>query len=68
MLHLFSQKGSFMATAKKLPSGAWRTRATKTINGKKVTKSFTINILKVQLIMKGIKSRGLTKGYLLRAL
>ncbi len=32
-----------MATAKKLPSGAWRTRATKIVNGKKVTKSFTVH-------------------------
>lgn len=30
-----------MANAKKLPSGNWRCRATATINGKKVTKSFT---------------------------
>lgn len=27
--------------ASKLPSGSWRARATKTINGKKITKSFT---------------------------
>lgn len=32
-----------MATAKKLPSGAWRTQATKVINGKRVVKSFTVN-------------------------
>lgn len=32
-----------MATAKKLPSGAWRTQASKTINGKKVVKSFTVH-------------------------
>lgn len=32
-----------MATAKKLPSGAWRTQANKTINGKKVRKSFTVS-------------------------
>ena len=32
-----------MATAKKLPSGAWRTRPSKYINGKKVTKSFTVH-------------------------
>ena len=31
-----------MANAQKLPSGAWRTQATKTINGKKVRKSFTV--------------------------
>lgn len=31
-----------MATAKKLPSGAWRTQVAKTINGKKVVKSFTV--------------------------
>ena len=30
-----------MASAQKLPSGAWRTRATKIIDGKKITKSFT---------------------------
>ena len=30
-----------MASAQKLPSGAWRTRATKLIDGKKITKSFT---------------------------
>ena len=30
-----------MASAQKLPSGAWRTRATRVIDGKKVTKSFT---------------------------
>lgn len=32
-----------MATAKLLPSGAYRTRATKVINGRKVTKSFTVH-------------------------
>lgn len=32
-----------MANAKKLPSGAWRTQASKMIDGKKVTKSFTVN-------------------------
>ena len=32
-----------MATAKKLPSGAYRTLATKTIHGKKVRKSFTVH-------------------------
>lgn len=32
-----------MATAKKLPSGAYRTRATKVVNGKKITKSFTVH-------------------------
>lgn len=32
-----------MATAKKLPSGAWRTRVTKVIGDKKVTKSFTVS-------------------------
>ncbi len=32
-----------MAKAKKLPSGAWRTQAKKTINGKKVVKSFTVH-------------------------
>ena len=32
-----------MANARKLPSGAWRTLATKTINGKKVRKSFTVH-------------------------
>lgn len=32
-----------MATAKKLPSGSWRTQAKKTINGKKVVKSFTVH-------------------------
>ena len=31
-----------MANARKLPSGAWRTLATKTINDKKVRKSFTV--------------------------
>ena len=31
-----------MANAKKLPSGAWRTLATKVINGKTVRKSFTV--------------------------
>lgn len=32
-----------MASAKKLPSGAWRTRATKIIDGKQVRKSFTVS-------------------------
>lgn len=32
-----------MATARKLPSGAWRTQATKRINGKSVRKSFTVH-------------------------
>ena len=32
-----------MATARKLPSGAWRTRPSKYINGKKITKSFTVH-------------------------
>lgn len=32
-----------MASAKKLPSGAWRTRATKMIDGKQVRKSFTVS-------------------------
>lgn len=32
-----------MASAKKLPSGSWRCRATKTINGKKITKAFTVS-------------------------
>lgn len=32
-----------MASAKKLPSGAYRTLATKTIHGKKVRKSFTVH-------------------------
>ena len=32
-----------MAKARKLPSGAYQTRATKVINGKKVTKSFTVH-------------------------
>lgn len=32
-----------MANARKLPSGAYQTRATKVINGKKVTKSFTVH-------------------------
>lgn len=32
-----------MANAKKLPSGAWRTQVAKTINGKKVVKSFTVH-------------------------
>lgn len=31
-----------MAKARQLPSGAYRTRATKVINGRKVTKSFTV--------------------------
>lgn len=33
-----------MATAKKLPSGAWRTQVTKTIGGKKIKKSFTVTL------------------------
>lgn len=32
-----------MASAQKLPSGAWRTRATKVIDGKQVRKSFTVS-------------------------
>lgn len=32
-----------MAKASKLPSGAWRCRVTKTIDGKKITKSFTVH-------------------------
>ena len=32
-----------MASAQKLSSGSWRTRATKIIDGKKVTKSFTVD-------------------------
>ena len=32
-----------MASAKKLPSGAWRCRPTKIINGEKVTRSFTVH-------------------------
>lgn len=32
-----------MANARKLPSGAYQTRVTKMINGKKVTKSFTVH-------------------------
>lgn len=32
-----------MASAQKLPSGAWRTQATKTIDGKQVRKSFTVS-------------------------
>ncbi len=32
-----------MASAKKLPSGAWRTQAKKTIGGKTVCKSFTVH-------------------------
>ena len=32
-----------MANARLLPSGSWQTRATKIINGKKVTKSFTVH-------------------------
>lgn len=32
-----------MAKARKLPSGAYQTRATKVINGKKVTKCFTVH-------------------------
>lgn len=32
-----------MATARKLDSGAWRCRPTKVIDGKKVTKSFTVH-------------------------
>lgn len=32
-----------MANARKLPSGAYQTRVTKSINGKKVTKAFTVS-------------------------
>ena len=32
-----------MASAQKLPSGAWRTRATKIIDGKQVRKSFLVS-------------------------
>ena len=32
-----------MATARKLPSGAWRTQASKTIDGRYVRKSFTVH-------------------------
>lgn len=32
-----------MANARKLPSGAWQTRATRVINGQKITKSFTVH-------------------------
>ena len=32
-----------MASAQRLPSGAWRTQATKTIDGKQVRKSFTVD-------------------------
>jgi integrase len=32
-----------MANARLLPSGAYRTRATKVVNGKKITKSFTVH-------------------------
>ena len=32
-----------MANARKLPSGAYQTRATKVIHGKKITKSFTVH-------------------------
>ena len=32
-----------MANAKKLPSGAWRVRATKIIDGKQIRKSFTVS-------------------------
>ena len=32
-----------MALARKLESGSWQTRATKVINGKKVTKCFTVH-------------------------
>lgn len=32
-----------MANAKKLPSGAWRTQASKNINGKRIVKSFTVS-------------------------
>jgi hypothetical protein len=32
-----------MANAHKLPSGAYRTQASKTIHGKKITKSFTVH-------------------------
>lgn len=37
-----------MATAKKLPSGAWRTQVTKTIGGKKIKKSFTVTLKEAQ--------------------
>lgn len=36
-----------MASAKKLPSGAWRTQVTKYINGKRVVKSFTVSLKEV---------------------
>ena len=32
-----------MATAKRLPSGSWRCRAKKVIDGQTVTKSFTVS-------------------------
>lgn len=32
-----------MASARKLPSGAWRTQAKRSINGKKIVKSFTVH-------------------------
>lgn len=32
-----------MSKARKLPSGSWQTRATRTINGKKVTRAFTVS-------------------------
>ena len=32
-----------MANAKRLPSGSWRTHATKVINGKRISKSFTVS-------------------------
>ena len=32
-----------MANAKKLPSGAWRTQASKNVNGKRLIKSFTVH-------------------------
>ena len=32
-----------MASAKKLPSGAWRCRPTKVVNGQKISKSFTVH-------------------------
>jgi integrase len=39
-----AQKGGDpMANARKLPSGAWQTRPTKIINGRKVSKSFTVH-------------------------
>lgn len=32
-----------MAVAKKLPSGSWRVQASKVVNGKKISKSFTVS-------------------------